>query len=191
MIRPSRKYAFTVFMMALAATAVLLGEPSSVFGQKAFVKFDGIDGESTDREHRGWIEAIAYSDGLSPATGSTATLAVGRSRDSRAAPKFENIEIVKHIDKASLPLRRAAAESRPIKGAEIDLTRPVDGNTLLQIELQNVRVTGIKMEFSGESVRETVRLTFRRINYTYTEYDSSGKPKGDVTFSWDTQTGTR
>jgi len=182
-------------MLALVATAVFLVGPSFVFGQKAFVKFDGIDGESTDKAHLGWIDTLAYSDGLSQAASSTTKLVITRPGTSTGTSKgglrFDDIEIVKGIDKASLPLRRIAAESRVINNAEIDFTRPVDGNIVLHIELQNVRVTEIKMEFSGDEVREAVRLAFNRVNYTYTEYDSSGKPKGEVTFSWDTQTGTR
>ena len=30
-----------------------------------FVKIDGIEGESTDSKHSGWIEAIAFSTGAS------------------------------------------------------------------------------------------------------------------------------
>ena len=30
----------------------------------AFVKIDGIEGESTDEKHAGWIEVISYNAGL-------------------------------------------------------------------------------------------------------------------------------
>ena len=40
----------------------------------AFLKADGIDGESTDSNHKGWIEVLEYQHGVSQQTvGSTSS----------------------------------------------------------------------------------------------------------------------
>ena len=64
----------------------------------AFLKIDGIPGESSDDKHKDWIEILSFSHGLSqPASG---------SRSSGGAASAErcnhsDFSIVKTLDKAS------------------------------------------------------------------------------------------
>ncbi len=45
----------------------------------AFVKIDGIEGESTDSNHSGWIEALSYKAGVSQKVSVTPSSAGGAS----------------------------------------------------------------------------------------------------------------
>ena len=186
----STKNPKAVVLAALVAGAVLLAAPALAFGQGIFVRVDGIPGESMDGAHRSWIVASGCVDGMTPAAASTGTMMTVRPTASRGGIKFENIKIMKSIDKASPKLRLAAAESGVIKTVEIDFTR-TDGQVFLHIVLDRVGVSEITSEFFGSEAKETVALSFGTITYTYTEYDSAGRSKGTVSFGWDVRAGKR
>ncbi len=174
----------------LVAGTFLLAGPGIASGQNVFVKVDGIDGEAAAGPHRNWIVAGGYFDGITAGGASAGTMAVARQAGSRGGQRFENIKIIKLVDKASLPLRGVAAEGGMIKTVEIDLTRP-DGQVFLHVVLEGVSVTEVTTEFIGSEAKETLSLAFRTIDCTYTEYDPSGKAKGSVKFGWDTRANRR
>ncbi len=189
MDRISKKNPKPAAAALLIAGAFLLAAPRMVSGQQVFVRMDGIPGESTDGLHRDWIVAGAYFDAITSEATVGGTMAVARTVAARGA-KFEDIKILKYIDKSSPRLRGVAAERGMIKTVEIDITRS-DGKTFLKVELEGVGIPEISMAYAGEEAKETVHLSFRTIRFTYTEYDSAGKSKGTVSFGWDTQAGKR
>ena len=71
-----------------------------------FIKIDGIEGESTDDKHAGWIEVISFDSGVSQRTSATASSAGGGSAE-RA--DFDDFSFVKQLDKASPKLAMAFA----------------------------------------------------------------------------------
>ncbi|MCP3874696.1 MAG: type VI secretion system tube protein Hcp, partial [Desulfobacteraceae bacterium] len=64
----------------------------------AFIKIDGIDGESTDDKHHGWIEIIRHGMGVKQTVSTTASSAGGASAE-RA--DFSDFSIRKYLDKSS------------------------------------------------------------------------------------------
>jgi type VI protein secretion system component Hcp len=77
-----------------AAPAVDVGNAS---GQAfvAYLKLDGVRGESQDANHTGWIEVLAYSFGVSPSS-----LASG-SGSAASNVSFSDFRIIKVLDKSS------------------------------------------------------------------------------------------
>src|SRR5512141_296981 len=64
----------------------------------AFLKIDGVPGESSDDKHKDWIEVLSYSWGVSqPSSGSAST--AGGATAERA--NFSDFSVVKALDKAS------------------------------------------------------------------------------------------
>ena len=60
-------------VMALGVLSLLMvaAMPSVLASTAAYVKYDGIDGESSDMDHEGWIDLVAVSQPLhKPGTGS-------------------------------------------------------------------------------------------------------------------------
>ena len=45
----------------------------------AFLKIDGIPGESTDSKHKDWIEVLSYSTGITQPTSGSASTGGGAS----------------------------------------------------------------------------------------------------------------
>ena len=57
----------------------------------AFLKIDGVPGESTDDKHKDWIEVLSYSTGVSQKSSGSASTAGGASAE-RA--DFQDFSIV-------------------------------------------------------------------------------------------------
>ena len=86
----------------------------------AFIKIEGIPGESTDDAHADWIEVLSYSCGVSqPASGSASS--GGGASAERA--DFQDFSIVKALDKASPKLALACADGTHIGEIILELCR--------------------------------------------------------------------
>lgn len=87
--------------------AGLVGAGTVLAAGGAFLKIDGIDGESTQADHKGEIELLSFTWGVSrPPAGARA------ARSTRAA--LNSFTIVKRLDKASPKLMQACAMGRHI-----------------------------------------------------------------------------
>jgi type VI secretion system secreted protein Hcp len=86
----------------------------------AFVKIDGIEGESTDDKHAGWIEVLACDAKVSQRVSSTAS-SVGGASAERA--DFSDFSFVKELDKASPKLALACAGGTHINTIIIEFCR--------------------------------------------------------------------
>jgi type VI secretion system secreted protein Hcp len=183
--------------------------PAPPTHSSAYIKFDGIDGESQSADHRGWSEIVAFSQAItSPSSGST-----GATR-RRGDINFEDIIVVKQVDKASPKIAEALCQGKAFARVEIHLTGPSAGSTCVGTfyvcELKNVVITSYKvtgsnplayalvapapdtiLPYSGPFIVQAVdapmeefTLNFEEIKVTYTECDSTGKKKGNVEYSW-------
>jgi len=83
---------------AISAQAPALG-PAAMY-----VKFDGVDGESQDKDHQNWSDILAFSQGQG-----SPSAAVGSTR-LRGDCTFEDVVILKQIDKASPKLAEAVCK---------------------------------------------------------------------------------
>lgn len=150
----------------------------------AFVKFDGIDGESKDANHLGWSDLLAITEAISKPS----SAAAGSTRQ-RAAAVFEDIVLVKEIDKTSVKLREGLAKGKVYPKVEIELTKTFGGarTTYFKYEMTNVLVTSFSMNVSGSDGDvpvEQVSLNFEEIKWTYTEFDDTGASLGNIEATW-------
>jgi len=154
----------------------------------AFLKIDGIPGESTDDKHKDWIEILSYSHGLSqPAAGARST--GGAASGERC--NHQDFSIVKVLDKASPKLALYCCNGTHIKSVKLELCRATgDKQKYMEYLLSDVIVSGVRPGGSaqgGENLPlEEVSFNYGKIEWTYTETDhKTGKPKGDVKANWD------
>ena len=149
-----------------------------------FIKFEGVDGEAQNGSYRGWCNALSFSQGQSLGEGQRL---VGASRQ-RADVVFEDIVVVKELDKASPKLAEAVCQGKVFPKVEIHLTRSYAGLvTYYAYELKNVLIVGYRIGGSGYSEHvptEELSLSFEEIKVTYTEFDEGGRTKGNVEYEW-------
>jgi type VI secretion system secreted protein Hcp len=153
----------------------------------AFLKVDGIPGESQDDKHKEWIEILSYSVGATQrATGSSSS---GGARSGERAD-LSDFTIVKTIDKASPKLWFSVCKGDHIKEVTLQLHRATgDKQKYMEYKLSDVLVSSIRPGGSsqgGESLPlEEVSFNYGKIELTYTATDQkTGKAAGDVKAHW-------
>ena len=72
-----------------------------------FIKFDGVDGEANDKDHKSWSDLLSFSWGLHKA-GAGAT---GQTR-RRGVVTVEDVMIMKEFDKSSPKLAEAVCTGK-------------------------------------------------------------------------------
>jgi type VI secretion system secreted protein Hcp len=155
-----------------------------------FIKFDGVDGECNDKDHKAWSDLLSMSWGLHKA-GAGAT---GQTR-RRGVVTVEDVVIMKEYDKSSPKLAEAVCTGKIFPKVEIhDTTTYGDGNraTFLKWDLKNVMVSSFNVSGagSGDAVpTDSVSLNFEEIKQTYVEYDAKGSKKGNVEMGWKVEEG--
>ena len=147
-----------------------------------FIKFEGVDGEVQSGSYRGWCNALSFSQGQSLPDGGAGTTR------QRANVVFEDIVVVKELDKASPKLAEAVCKGTVFPKVEIHLTRSYTGLvTYYAYELKNVLIVGYRIGGSGYSEHvptEELSLSFEEIKVAYTEFDEQGRAKGNVEYVW-------
>ena len=149
-----------------------------------YIKFEGLDGEVMDENHRNWCEVISLDQAHNMSISSSGLLR------QKVSPIFEDIRIIKTIDKVSPKLAEAVCNGTVYPTVEIHVTAQAFGTsreTYLAYELKNVLVTSYAIGVASQSddaPHEEVTLNFEQIKMTYTEFDSTGKTKGNTEYTW-------
>lgn len=152
-----------------------------------FLKIDGIDGESTDDKHKGWIEVLSFSFGASQPTSG------GRSQGGAASAERVNMQdfsIVKVLDKSSAKLFLHTCNGKHIPKVKLELCRATeDKQKYMEYAMEDVIISSIRPGGSsqgGENLPlEEVAFNFGKIEWIYTATDhKTGKPSGDVKAHW-------
>ncbi len=154
----------------------------------AFLKIDGIDGESTDDKHKDWIEVLSFSSGVSQT--STGSSSSGGARSAERC-NHQDFSIVHTLDKASPKLALACCKGEHIPEVTVALCRATgDKQKYMEYKMTDVIVSSVRPGGSaqgGESLPlEEVSFNYSKIEWIYTATDhKTGKPAGDVKASWD------
>ena len=148
-----------------------------------FAKLGSIAGESTDSKHKDEIEVLSYSWGVS----NTAQFGAGTGTGVGAGKAtFRDLSIVHRIDRATPLLLKACATGQHLPQATI--TQRKAGGTqqeYLTIKLNDVVITNVALESAPAEDRETVSMTFAKVNFEYKAFKANGTLGGGITFKYD------
>jgi type VI secretion system secreted protein Hcp len=156
-----------------------------------FIKFDGVDGEAKDKDHKSWSDLLSMSWGVRKA-GAGAT---GQTR-RRGAASVDDVVITKEVDKSSPKLAEAVLSGKVYPKVELQDTATYgEGRgTFLKYELKNVAITShvITAAGGGDAVpHENMSLNFEEVKMTYIEFDEKGTKKGNVEMTWKVEEGQK
>jgi len=148
-----------------------------------FLKVDGIKGDSTDAHHQNEIELVEWSWGASEVF-----IVSGGGGTVGGKPKFADLVVTKHVDKASPKLLRACLKVTHIN--EVVLTQRKAGAgklNFLVITLKDALVTSLNDVESDAAPRpmETVQFSFAKVIYEVIPQKPNGQPDTPVTLRWD------
>ena len=151
----------------------------------AYIKFESVEGEAQDKDHKGWSDLATFSQGMEKPGGG----ATGPTR-RRGDVVLNDIVCTKELDKASPKLAEAVCKAKVFPKVEIHVTAGGTGAgrvTYYAYALKNCMVTSYNVSGSGQSEEvptEEFALNFEEIKVTYTEVSQEGKKKGNIEYSW-------
>jgi type VI secretion system secreted protein Hcp len=151
----------------------------------AFLKIDGMPGESTDDKHKDWIEVLSYNWGASQLASATASSAGGATAE-RA--NFQDFSIVKTLDKASPKLALACADGTHIKDVTIELCRAGgDKVKYMEYKMSDCIISSVSVGGGGGGEpTESLTFNYGKIEWTYVQQKrADGSGGGQVAAGWD------
>jgi type VI secretion system secreted protein Hcp len=158
------------------------GEGDNIMAVEMFLKLAGIDGESTDSKHKGEIDVLAWSWGLSNEAAPPAGGGAGAGR-----AKVENISIQKLVDIASPLLLLFSAQGKHISDGTLTTrkaSKGAKGNEFLLFKMTDVIVTSVHVAASQDTNQpaESITLSFGKVEF---DYRPDGSPGTEISFRWD------
>ena len=148
-----------------------------------FMKIPGVNGESTDDKHKGEIDVLAWSWGLSQ----SGNMHMGSGGGSGKA-SFQDISFTKYVDKSSAALMKKCANGEHYKDATL-VVRKAGGKPLeyIKIKMEGVIVSSVSTGGSGgeDRLTENVTLNFSKVNYTYVPQKEDGSGDATQDFGYD------
>lgn len=150
----------------------------------AFLKIDGIPGESTDDKHKDWIEIKSYTQSLSQPASATASSAGGATAER---VEFGQFNINKLVDKATPKLFEACCTGKHIKEVIIEVCRAgADKQKFLEIRLEQAIISSYTQNGGGEFPDEAISLNAGKYKIVYSQQKrNDGIASGNVSAGWD------
>lgn len=147
-----------------------------------FLELEGVKGESVDKVHKGKIDILAWSWGLS----NTGTLHHGSGGGAGKA-NFQDISITKFIDAASPTLMLYCANGKHFATGKL-IVRKAGENPLeyLVLDLTKAMVSSYSTGGSGgeERLTENVTLNFAQVKVEYVTQTEKGGKGTPQAFGW-------
>jgi len=147
-----------------------------------FAKIGDIKGESLDEKHKGEVEILSWSWGVSQ----TGSMGHGSGGGSGKA-NFNDLHITHYIDKASPVLMTSCATGEHIKEATITARKAGKGQLeYLIIKMNDILITSVSPGGSGGEVGvETVSLQPSKIDIEYKPQKADGSLDAGIHFKYD------
>lgn len=148
----------------------------------AFLKLDGIDGESQDSKHQGEIDVFGYSVGVIQA----GTMDTGGGGGSGRA-QFHDLSFNMKTQKATPKLLEAVATGKHINNAVMTCRKAGgDQQEYLKIELGDVIVTSYQHSLDPQAQgMDVCTLNYAKIQFEYKEQKQDGTLGGSVKAGYD------
>lgn len=145
------------------------------------IKFEGVDGESTHKDHKGEIQVITWnwsvSNPSSPFGGGS-----GQGKGNPGHFTFEH-----NYDKASPLLAKRCADGKHFGKVVLTARKSGEGQKdFLIVTLKEAFITSaMPSGGTGGEIREVVSMTYGDIEFEYKPQDKEGGLGGAVKFGWD------
>jgi len=123
----------------------------------AYIKFDGVDGEATDKDHKGWSDLLSLSESSTIPSDSVST-------STRGEVVLEDIVVVKELDKSSPKLAESIVMGKVFPKVLINLCSEDESDCYLSYELVNVMITSYSISSSENQIPvEEISLSFEKM----------------------------
>jgi type VI secretion system secreted protein Hcp len=148
-----------------------------------FLKMKDFDGEATDHKHKGSIDVLAWSWGVSQSgTGHQG----GGSGAGKAS--FQNIQITKYVDKSSNKLMRACTQGEHIPEAILTVRKAgTDQQEYIKWTFNECLISSVSTGGSGgeDRLTESLSLNYVKVKFEYWPQKPDGTLDGVQPYSYD------
>lgn len=158
-----------------------------------FMSFDGIKGESSDKNHKGWIDLESIGWGVNRKISSNSSTQ-GDRESSNAI--ITDLTIQKHMDSATPGFFLEACCGKG-KTVIIHHTKTGSGSgsdIFMEYTLTHALVSHYQVESESHSEERPIEkmvISFTKIEAKYTSYDDDGNAESPLVTGFDTATNTR
>jgi type VI secretion system secreted protein Hcp len=149
-----------------------------------FLEVKEVPGESMKKGHEGQIDIVSFSFGAVQ----HGSFARGGPGGGAGKAEFQDISIVKEVDKSSPKLFQACAAGTHFPKATVFVRKAGDKPLeYYKVELKDLMVSSVQNSgsSSGDTVMESITLNCAVINFTYVEQDAKGGAGKTVTAGFD------
>ena len=147
-----------------------------------FLKLEGVDGESVDSAHKGEIDVLAWSWGVSQ----SGTMHMGGGGGSGKA-SFQDVSVTKYVDVGSPTLMLYCANGKHIPKGTI-IVRKAGEKPLeyIKIDMEDIIVSSVSTGGSGgeDRLTENVTLNFAKVKVEYTSQKKDGSKDKTIPMGW-------
>ncbi|HKZ31494.1 MAG TPA: type VI secretion system tube protein Hcp [Vicinamibacteria bacterium] len=130
-----------------------------------FLKIDGIEGETKDDKHKGEIDLLSFSWGI--------------TNPERGRARIEDLRVVKALDLASPSIFDAVCSGDHIKEAQLTIRKSgAKPDDFYKIVMQDVLITSQTpaVDTAGGAIPvEQLALDFDKVEVSYRQQDASGQ----------------
>jgi len=150
--------------------------------QDFYIKIAGIDGESKDSKHKGWIDVLSFGYDVSQSDSAFTGGGSGVGKASFSALSFHH-----YVDKATPNLMQYCAAGKHIPTVEMSCCKVGDGaQEYMHITLSDCIITHAGPSGSTEDARvtETVSISYSKIKVEVKEQNANGSMGAAVTGTW-------
>jgi type VI secretion system secreted protein Hcp len=148
-----------------------------------FMQIGALKGESVDKVHKGKIDVLAWSWGVS----NSGTAHIGGGAGAGKC-NVQDISFTKYIDKSSPDLLLASCNGKHFPDAEL-IVRKAGEKPLeyIHVKMTDVLVSSVSTGGSGgeDRLTENVTLNFAKVKFIYKPQKGDGSGDADVTMGWD------
>lgn len=150
-----------------------------------YMKIDGMKGSVTTKGYEGWIEVYSFNNEI---TRNIQQHRLGQMNNRESSiPSFQDITVTKRPDQATPLLFSQACHGRAIPQIEIHICKTADQITpYRQYVLHNVLLSHYSESAgSGGNPIERIKLSFTKIENSYTPYDANHKAGSPIKSGYD------
>lgn len=107
-----------------------------------FIKIEGVDGESSEKNHAKWIEVVTFSHG------SVQSVALGRAAEVSGRGQFTPFSFMHLLDKATPKLQQYCMTGQKINKVEFQACRSIGGSPVpvYEVTMENVKISKAVVE---------------------------------------------
>lgn len=148
------------------------------------IKFDGVDGESTHADHKGEVDVLSWTWGVSNAS----NIAGGGAGKGKATPG--DFHFMHLYDKSSPVLAKKCAQGVHFPTVVVTARKSGEGQKdFLKITMKEVFITSVSPSgSSGGDIAESVSVSYGSVDFAYKPQDEKGGLGGEVKFGWNVKT---